>query len=137
MQAVVTVEPEVITFQIQTADYLVQAKESLLASEHYVIFLHVPTSGLVVEAGVNAHNPSEPPKLHASLTVYEEQSPLGIQFIPFEMHETITAAQAAEVVFLMSWQALTLQDFARVLSVYPIGISQMQAPSVTSTQPAS
>lgn len=60
-----------------------------------------------------------------------------MQLVPFETHEDKEAAHAAEVVFLISWQALTLHDFAAVVSVDPRGISQMQPPSVPSTHPAS
>ena len=46
-----------------------QAVESLLASEHYEKTLHVPTVGVVVLVGVNAHKPSVPFPAQASLVV--------------------------------------------------------------------
>lgn len=99
--------------------------------------MHEPELESAAEPGVNAQCPSVPPKLQASLVVYVEQAPLGIQLNPFDTHEGIVVSQAIEVVFLISWQALTLQDFIIVVSVDPRGISHTQTPSVPSMQPSS
>ena len=53
----------------------------------------VPTFG-VVEFGVKAHLPSEPPPKQASLAVYDEQIDYGIQLTPFETHLTPLIAPA-------------------------------------------
>lgn len=70
-----------VVFQLQELDLALQATLSLLASEQEVINLHVPIDEFS-ELGVNAHNPSLPPPLHAILVVKLEQFALSTQLLP-------------------------------------------------------
>ena len=114
--------------------FVLHAIESLLASEHYENALQVPIVGEVELAGVNAHWPSVPFPVQASLVVYDEQAAFGIHLVPSETQSTLFIATAhyEDVVNAKSVQVLIRQDCV----VEFVLVAQKQSPSVPTWQAA-